>query len=341
MSKILIENWDRSGKEFDPCSLYNWRLDWLENKILQHRSNGLSISEVQYQKWYDEEDKVFQNNKRDQESANKLTKKIGIIVPTHRHHRMWIRACLQSLQSLGYFVLLAFDNPFADNAGVETKMPSSECLRLADYISIKHKTWGSGVGIPHAWNMFYGVKQLKSLGFEYIFNLNGDCILERPEGFPEIIEMLGNEDAICCEYRPERRYAGTMSWLAKTEIVDKCWTQYIKELYMFNIGNAERRWGQFLWENKCSVVSVKNPFEPHFKPFKEKNETDLATWRTILGLRHLHAEHKVRRIERMEPVEEKYFEKGPVNSFLSGYEQKTLLLYWKTGDKKYLEEWWG
>lgn len=39
LNKVNVENWDGKGK-FDPCSLYNWRLDWLENKVKQHRENA-------------------------------------------------------------------------------------------------------------------------------------------------------------------------------------------------------------------------------------------------------------------------------------------------------------
>jgi hypothetical protein len=27
-------------KEYEPCGQYNWRLDWLENQIKLHRTNG-------------------------------------------------------------------------------------------------------------------------------------------------------------------------------------------------------------------------------------------------------------------------------------------------------------
>ena len=336
--KVFVKNWDESGNAFDPCSLYNWRLDWLEDKVSQHHKNpNIEIEEKQYQKWWDEEERVYQNNKRDMDKVNKLQKKIGIIVPACANHLEFLKACLQSCKKTGYYILLAYDNPFHDpNIKTETKMPTAITMMLADGFVMKHKTWGGGVGIPHAWNMFYGLKLLNSLGFEYVFNLNGDCIMERPEGLEELITMLGANDIIACEYIPQSKYCGTMAWLCKMDIALAIWEEYIEKLYYFNIGNAERRMGEWLKNHNRSVVSVVNPDEAHFKPPGSKK----ATFRKVIGLRHLHAESKVRRQLKMEPIEQEYYELGPGGCFISGHDHKTLVKYWETGDKKYLEQWW-
>lgn len=337
----LTKVWDGTGKIFDPCELYEWRLEWLEKKVAEHHYHKRVKDEAQYQKWWDEEEKVYQNNRRDSERVAKLRKNIGIIVPTHYHHSRFITACLESLSKLGYFVLLAYDNPFySPTRKIHESMPSVKGLFLADYISIKPKTWASGVGVPHAWNMFFGIKMLKTLGFEYIFNLNGDCILEKPENFPKLIELLGDGDCITCEWIPERKYAGTMAYLIKTELADEIWSQYIQKIYWFNIGNAEARMGRFLLDSKCKVIPVDNPTEAHFKCGPNTEATDNATFRTLLGLRHLHAEHKVRRSLKMEPIEEKYFDYGPDMIFMNGHERNTMIKYFKTKDRKYLEAWW-
>ena len=98
------------------------------------------------------------------------------------------------------------------------------------------------------------------------------------------------------------------------------------------MGNAEARMGMFARDLNLKVVPVKNPSDHHFKDWNHKN-----TFRNVLGIRHLHAEHKVRRWEKKLPVEEKYFDKA----FLNTHEQKTLLKYWKTKDKTHLKNWWG
>jgi len=341
--KVFIRNWDDDDnnnlKPFDPCSLYNWRLDWLEEKVRQHHNSpNVNVSGEQYQKWWDEEERVFQNNKKTVDKVNKMQKSIGIIVPACSNHLKFLRACLRSCQATGYFTLLAYDNPFHDpRMQTERRMPTAETFMIADAMVMKHKTWGGGVGIPHAWNMFYGLRLLESFGFDYVFNLNGDCIMEKPENFPKLIELLGDADIIACESIPEKKYCGTMAWLAKMDVAASIWNEYIEKLYHFNIGNAERRMGEWLHRQNKKIVPVNNPDEAHFKPPGSEN----ATFRTLLGMRHLHVEHKVRRTLKMEPIEKKYFEVGPEYAFISGHDHKTLFKYWDTGDKKFLEEWWG
>lgn len=339
---IVIYDHEGRNEEFDPCKLYNWRLDWLEKQITKHRQSGRDISETQYQRWYDDEERTFQNNTKDLESARKFKASIGIIVPSHYYHVKWLGACLRSLKQTGLHVLLAYDNPFfADNLRHETRLPTPVTMMLADSFVMKHKTWGSGVGIPHAWNMWYGLKMLKAMGFDYVFNLNGDCILEKPENFPKLVEMLGTADIISCEFIPKKKYLGTMAWLAKLDVALEVWEQYIKTLYHFNIGNAEARMGRHLIDRKYQIIPVRNPYEAHFKPFPHETETDSATFRTLLGLRHLHAEHKVRRDQKMEPVPGEYCEYGPSMQFMNGFEQRTIVKYWETGERQYLEAWWN
>jgi hypothetical protein len=330
---ISIKNWDGKGK-FDACSLYNWRLDWLETQIKTHRKNDIPIQEEQYEMWFKQEQDVYENNLKNKTVIDKFDKDTAIIVPTHCYQNVWLKSCLEACSKTGLFTLVAYDNPFFDRRHVvQQRMPSTESFMLCDLFLMKQKTWGGGVGTPHSWNMWYGLNMLKSIGFEYIFNINGDCIMEHPENFPEIRKALGDADIISCEWIPRAKHLGTMSFLGKTDCIHKVWTKNLEHLFCFNIGNAEARFGRWALDEGYKIVDVENPDEAHFKPPGSEN----ATWRKILGFRHLHAEHKVRRKLRMEPVEEKYFDK----QFLSGHEQNSLAMYWKTGDKQHLESWWG
>jgi hypothetical protein len=319
-------------KDFDPCDHYNWRLTWLERQISIRHGRGEKLPEAQYQRWFEEEYKVYQNNKKDFEKIKKLEKPIGIIVPTHKYHAVWTKACLESCSKTGYWTLVAYDNPYYGiNHKHENLLPSVEALMYADEIVMKPKTWGSGVGTPHSWNMYLGLKMIKSLGFPYVFNTNGDCIMEKPEGVDELFKMLGDADIISCEYHPGK-YLGTMAWLSKTDVALSMWEKNFENMYRNGLGNAEARMGIFAKQMKLKVVPVVNPSDHHFKDWTHKN-----TFRDILGIRHLHAEHKVRRWENKEPIEEKYFDK----SFLNTHELNTLAKYWNTKDKKYLKAWWG
>jgi len=337
--KVFVENWNGKGK-FSPISLYLWRIKWLKDAIKGHIANNRKFSKQQHTKWYKEEKRSLQNTQKDFGKIKKLQKKIGIIVPAHVNNVKFIKACLDCCQKTGYFTVLAYDNPFhTEKLLVERRMPSTEALMLADMTIMKQKTWASGVGIPHVWNVFYSIKLLQSLGFDYVFNINGDCILEKPENFPQMIEMLGDADIISSEHYPERKYLGSMCWLAKIDPAVDFWENYLQRIYHFNIGNCEARFGKFYMENNLKIAPVENSWEPQMKPSPEREQT--GTFYKTFGLRHLHAELKVRRTLKMEPVEEKYFDKGPKNIFMSRQEQDTLMKYWETKDKKYLEAWWG
>lgn len=328
---MKLVNWDGT-KEYNPCEMYNWRLQWLERQIGIRHGRGEKIPENQYERWFSEEERVYQNNLRDYEKIKKLDKKIGIIVPSHKYQNVWLGSCLKACSETGYWVLLAYDNPYyALNLRHDQSIPSVETLMYADQILLKPKTWGSGVGTPHSWNMYLGLKMLKGLGFEYIFNINGDIILEKPEGVNKLFEVLGDGDIIACEYIPGR-YLGTMVWLAKTDVAITMWEMNMEKLYQQNFGNAEARMGIFAKQLGLKVIPVTNPADHHFKDWSHRN-----TFRDILGIRHLHAEHKVRRWEKKEPIEEKYFDKR----FLNTHELNTLVKYWKTGDKKFLQKWWS
>ena len=317
--------------EFDPQKQYEWRMDWLKQQIKLRRDRGENIDEAQVKRWEREEKHTLDNNKRDYENIKKLQKDTCIIVPTHYYHAPWIRACLQSCQATGFFTILAYDNPLYDrNQKIETRYPNTKTLMLADYISVKHKTWGSGVGIPHSWNMWYALHAAKSFGFEYVFNLNGDCIMENPAGVHLLRELMNKYDAVTCEW-VEGRYFGTMAYMSKIDPMITMWDMNLERLYQFNIGNAEGRLGRFSKEIGMEIKPVENPEDHHFKPPGTK-----GSFRDWIGLRHLHAEHKVRRWNKMEPVEMKYCE----IEYLNQHEKNTLLKYWKTGDKKYLEGWY-
>ncbi len=328
---MKIVNWN-GKKDYDPCEFYNWRLDWLENQIKIRHGRGENIPEHQYERWFTEEHRVYDNHLKDYEKIKKLNKEIAIIVPSHKYQNVWLRSCLEACSKTGFWTLLAFDNPYYQpNLKHEQALPSVEALMFADQVLLKPKTWGSGVGIPHSWNMYLGLKTIQSLGFKYVFNINGDIIMEKPQGVAKLREMLGDDDIIACEYIPGR-YLGTMVWLAKTDVAMKMWEMNMEKLYQQNFGNAEARMGIFAKQMELKVTDVVNPADHHFKDWTHKN-----TFRNVIGLRHLHAEHKVRRWNKKDPIEEKYFDKA----FLNHHEKMSLVKYWSTGDKKFVEVWWG
>ena len=335
MKKIVVES-ARSNKPFSACEEYNRRLDVMEtniSKILRTKRGEKFNNEQQINKWYQEAQTVYNNNKNDELTYQKLTKDLCVIVPSHKYQRPWLKACLESVQGTGYFSILAYDNPFHKGQiprPMTQLLPPNDVLAMVDYVSMKPKTFHSGVTIPHMWNMLFAVNQAYILGFEYIFCMNGDFIMERPENFEQLRKLMGDADIYPLAWNPNKPSCGTAAFIAKTEIQVDFWKEFARTLHK-PMGNAEARLGRYYKQNKLNVFHDSPGPMPHQMPQPK------STWYKTVGLRHLHAEHKIRRWQHEEPIEEKYCDKR----FLNGNEQKSVAQYWKTGDKKYLKQWWG
>jgi len=332
MKKYFMKNFDGIG-EFDPHAMYEERKKNLKIKIERWKEgNKVEVTPALIKKVNLHEQNVFDWTVADMKQVDKLNKKVAIILPTHLGHRFWIKACLESCKKTEHFIMLVYDNPFWKVKENSRAFPSSQVMALADSVVIKHRTYRGAVGICHYWNMIYGLKVLKGLGFTHAFAMNGDCVLEKPENFEKIIEMLGDNDLFPCQYHPEQRYCGTMGWIGKVDLMLDFFLKYLEELFVYS-RTTEGRLGYYVVENNVKLTIPENS-ERNFKL------PSGGTWYDLLGFRHIHAEHKVRRWEKLEPVERKYYDFGPEGSPLSG-EYKLLMDYWENGNKESLKAWWG
>jgi hypothetical protein len=334
LKRIVVES-AKSEEPFSACEEYNRRLDRMEtniSKFIRSKRGENMNTEHQINKWYGEARHVYTNNSRDEVTYNKLADDLCVIVPTHRHQRPWLKACLQGVNKLGYFTILAYDNPYKPSLvkmPTDQIIPPNDIMAMVDYVSIKPKTFHSGVTIPHLWNMLFAVNQAYVLGYDYIFCINGDFIMEKPENFGTLREMMGDSDIYPLAWNPNKPSCGTAAFIAKTEPQVSFWREFARTM-MKPFGNAEARMGRYYKDNGLKVHHDNPGPLAHQMPQKK------STWYTTIGLRHLHAEHKIRRWERKEPVEEKYFDKR----FFKPGESPTLGNYWKTKDEKYLKAWW-
>lgn len=106
------------------------------------------------------------------------------------------------------------------------------------------------------------------------------------------------------------------------------------------LGNMECRFGQAIRDLSFKEAKVpKLPNDDQFS-YRYNDQGDCVqrgTWGEVLGYRHLGGEHKIRRLKRVGPIEEKHFDKD----YLRGPELKTLAEYWRTGNVEFLEAWWN
>ena len=289
----------------------------------------------------DHRDVLVQRAKDVDGKAAKYNTGVNVIVTAHSEQRMFLARCLESVRLIGWTVL-TYDNP---ESNYLKQFPSDECFKLVDQFVMKHPTKiVPGPTYPQFWNFKHGVDILMGSAAEYIFVIGGDSVVEKPEGIPEIIKLLGDGDIIACSTRSKRHgqaFCGTKSFLVKKTAFCKM-LHFIERETFFpfkNCGNLEVRFGLAIQELKLKeVFAPEQPAEDQFAHSYDGNG-DCAqdnTWAKVLGYRHLGGEHKIRRVRKLKPIEEKFYDKA----YLRHQETQTLVKYWETKDWKHVENWW-
>jgi len=325
--RYQVRNFDRS-LPFDSQKQYDHRLSFLKPKLEQGLKSGRFTGD-RVKKVLAKEKKDHLANIEEMKMLDKINGDIAIIIPTYWRHKPWMKACLESCKKTGFYILLAYDNHFWATGDL---FPTPDVMAMADSVVLKHQTYFASVGISHMWNMFYNLQLLDGFGFPYIFSIAGDCIMETPENFNQLRDLLGDNDALCNYYDAERGYAGTLGVLAKTKVYLGYFEEFVRDQY-YGGASTEGRWFKYLKDNNFKVAPVKN--NAHNFKMPDHN----SDWNRTIGFRHLHPEQVIRKQERLYPVEKEYWDFGPNNKYLR--KDDPLHKFYDTGDIKYLEDWWG
>jgi hypothetical protein len=230
------------------------------------------------------------------EWAVKATYPVGVLLTSHPGNRPFLKASVESHKKLGYWLMLVYDNYFDPNhkgLSYDGLMPTRDVFdQLDTFLISHHQTWG-GVLYPYFWCLKLGLQTMGS--FEYVFCSNGDCILEKPENFPQILDMLGDADIMGCGYEENngRPIFNTTSFIAKTKAAIAIMQHFQDHLIPLDVyeknaermGNTERRFAIAIEELGLKLKKVpKNPFNTQIhKPS--------GTWYDMLGFRHIHGEY--------------------------------------------------
>jgi hypothetical protein len=272
--------------------------------------------------------------------AKKALKNIGVLLTSHPSSRPFLKASLETHKKLGYWITVVFDNYFDPNhkeVKFDSMLPRREVFDMIDTFLIPHhQTWG-GVLYPYFWLLKFGLQTMS--GFEYVFCSNGDCVLEKPEGFPKILEMLGDADIMGAGWEENngRELFNTTSFIAKTSAANAIMKHFQDHLipidnyekYAQTVGNTESRFAVAIKDLGLKVVKVpKNP------PSTQLHKPG-GTWYDILGFRHVHGEwNHAHRYKTIPPpakyIDETYWTK----------KREVVKKYYETKDKKFLEQWY-
>jgi hypothetical protein len=245
--------------------------------------------------------------------AMKAFKNVGVLLTSHPGNRPFLKASLETHKKLGFWTTVVYDNyldPNHHHITFDQVMPKRDVTDMIDtFIMPHHQTWG-GVLYPYFWCLYFGVHTMGS--FEYIFCSNGDCILEKPEGFPKIMEMLGDADIMGCGYESNngREIFNTTSFIAKTKAIQAIMVHFrdyligidTYEKHAERMGNTEGRFAIAIKELGLKLKKVP------VNPVNTQVALPGGTWYDILGFRHIHGEWNNAHRRRLVPPPPKYLD---------------------------------
>lgn len=272
--------------------------------------------------------------------ATKALKNIGVLLTSHPSGRPFLKSSVETHKKLGFWLTVVYDNyfdPKNKSMTYDSMLPRREVFDQIDtFVITHHQTWG-GVLYPYFWLLKFGLQSMGS--FEYVFCSNGDCILEKPEGFPKIMEMLGDADIMGCGWEDNngRELFNTTSWIAKTKAAQAMMKHFQDHLipidnyekYAEKLGNTESRFAIAIKELGLKVVKV--PKNPHSTQVHKPG----GTWYDILGFRHIHGEWNYAHRYKDIPPPPKYIDETYWHK-----KRELVKKFYDTNDKKYLQEWY-
>jgi hypothetical protein len=292
-------------------------------------------------------DKISMQQFVDNASANdvwaiRAQKDIGILLTSHPGNRAFLKASVESHKKLGYWLALTYDNyidPKRSDNSLDRLLPNIDVMNNIDtFIMPHHQTWG-GVLYPYFWCLKFGLDAMS--GFKYVYCSNGDCILEKPENFPQIIELLGDNDIVGCGWEKSGigELFNTTAFIATTEAAKAIMLHFQKYLVPFDMydkyteqmGNTESRFAMAIRDlGLKSRRDIEMGFNTQF------HVPGYGTWYKILGFRHIHAElgyaYKYHKI----PPEPKYLDRR----HMSSTEYECVSKYHETKNEEWLKKWW-
>jgi len=272
------------------------------------------------------------------EWANKIFKKIAILIVSYPGQRAFLKSCIETHSKLGYFIALAYDNyidPKCDNVDHNSFMPDKEILDKIDLLILPHHQTWKDVNYPYFWEVKWGVSVLQQ--FEYIYCLDGDFIIEKPEGFEELFSLIGDGDIMTCGPDNDEEISSG-AYIVKSKIFLQI-VQYMQDHFIpfekyekyIEMGGAESRIRAAIKELELKMISV-----PEF-PTPDCYYDLKGTWYDLVGLRHIHGELDYAFKKGLIPPHYKYIDE---KYLLEIYNYKLVKKYWDTNDIKVLENWW-
>lgn len=285
---------------------------------------------------------VLDNYMANDEWSVKSQKKCAIVLTGHPSGRMFLKYSVESHIKTGYWVHLAYDNyldPKTPNQSYDNVMPARDVFdQLHSFSMPTYQTWG-GVSFPYGWLLRTGINAVGA--FPYIYCANADCVLDKPENFDKLFDILGDADlaVIGWEENNGRPLLNTTGFIGKADAMKALAEHYVKHFVPFEtyekthqrLGNPESRLHIATQELGLKVVKPeKNPFDT------QVSVPGVGTWAELIGFMHIHGIYnKALRYKKM-PPHHKYLDPR----YCAKHNYDKIKQYYKTKDKKHLKQLW-
>jgi hypothetical protein len=176
-----------------------------------------------------------------------------------------------------------------------------------------------------------------------VYVTNGDCLFQKPEGFPELLKLVDGHDLISGQARVGGKIH-TANVLFQREAFDKVF-DYIYELMRVpviasrspegNLLEAVTRLGLKVGMPEILPLDLDGTIDDYCRYGQD------STWKRIVGFRNLFAEYEQAandglELEWLKPYADPFM----LWSYWSGEERAMLCKYWETGDRRYLYQFW-
>lgn len=287
--------------------------------------------------------------------AVKIKKPVLVLLISHAAGRPYLTGSVNTHKKLGYWLAVCYDNfidPALPTVDFNAFMPAKDVMDNIDTFMITHhQTWG-GVSYPFIWSL--RLASGLAAQFEYVYCVNGDCIIEKPDGFPELLAALGDADIMSSGPALEREI-GTAGLLMRSSAFIKIGKHLIDHVVPFEeyekstqgFGNTEGRLAVAARELGLKQVIVEPPYNEQF------HIPGHGFWYKTIGFRHIHGEHNYAYRYKGIPPEPQYFDPRHM-----GDEYNRIKEYWDlikaagqdekaggtgcaTDAKAILENWWA
>ena len=272
------------------------------------------------------------------EWAVKIKKNVGVLLTSSIYGRPYLKASVESYKQLGYWLVLSYDNfidPKVPGMNYNDFIPPKDIMDNVDTFLIPHhQVWG-GVSYPFMWQLRLasGIFQ----NFEYALVVNGDTVIEKPEGFPKLLEMLGDADIMSSGPALEREI-GTAGILMRSSAFFKIAKHMIDHVVPFeeyekstqDFGNTEGRLAVAVRELGLKQTIITPPYN------EQLHIPGTGTWYETIGFRHIHGEHNYAYRYHAIPPDVKYLDPR-----FMGDEYNQIKKYWETKDEEILHQWWA